>query len=218
MKTIRILIADDHPVVLRGVRSLLETHPGWEVCGEARTGVEALKQVKLLKPDILIMDISMPGMSGFEAVRKIHEYDSLVAILALTMHDSEPMFRGVMEAGANAFVLKSDLDDQLIEAVKALCEHRAYFSPRISQTVMKSFLEGSDRPLPGTQDPSILTPRQLEVLRLIVRGKSSKEVASALQISTRTAETHRYQIMTKLGVRTLSELVLFAVRNDLISP
>ena len=218
MKTIRILIADDHPVVLRGVRSLLETHPGWEVCGEARTGVEALKQVKLLKPDILIMDISMPGMSGFEAFRRIHEYDPRIGILTLTMHDTEPMFRGAMEAGAHAFVLKSDLDDRLIEAVEALCENRAFFSPGISQTVMKSFLERNHGSHPETQDTSVLTSRQLEVLKLVAQGKSNKEVASVLQISRRTAETHRYQIMTRLGVRTLSELVLFAVRNDLISP
>jgi DNA-binding NarL/FixJ family response regulator len=134
------------------------------------------------------------------------------------MHDTEPMFRGAMEAGAHAFVLKSDLDDRLIEAVEALCENRAFFSPGISQTVMKTFLERNHGSHPEAQDTSVLTSRQLEVLKLVAQGKSNKEVASVLQISRRTAETHRYQIMTRLGVRTLSELVLFAVRNDLISP
>lgn len=217
MKTIRVMIADDHPLVRRGVQSLIESHPGWEVCGEACTGEEALRQVELLKPDILIMDISMPGMSGFEAIRKIHEYDARIGILTLTMHDTEPMFRGAMEAGAHAFVLKSDLDDRLIEAVIALCENRAFFSPGISRTVMKSLFENNHGSHPGPQDPSVLTTRQLEVLKLVAQGKSNKEVAGVLHISTRTAEAHRYQIMSRLGVRTLSELVLFAVRYNFIS-
>jgi DNA-binding NarL/FixJ family response regulator len=218
MKSIHILIADDHPVVRRGVRSLIETQPGWEVCGEARTGEETLKQVKLLKPDILVMDISMPGMRGFEGIRRIHEFDPKIGILTLTIHDTEPMFRGAMGAGAHAYVLKSDLDHRLIEALEALCEHRAYFSPGISQTVMRGFVEGDNGGHASVQDPSTLTPRQLEVLKLVARGLSNKEVASNLGISTRTVEAHRYQIMNRLHARSLSELVLFAVRNDLVSP
>lgn len=218
MKAIRILIADDHPVVRRGVRSLLEAHKGWVVCGEARTGEEALEQVKLLKPDILVMDISMPGMRGFEAIRKIHEYDPKIGILTLTIHDTEAMFRGAMEAGAHAYVLKSDLDHRLIEAVEALCENRPFFSPSISRTVMKSFVERNHGSQPGIQDPAVLTRRQLEVLKLVARGKSNKEVASYLGISTRTVEAHRYQIMNRLKISTFSELVRFAVRNELISP
>lgn len=217
IKALRILIADDHPVVRRGVKSLLETRSNWEICGEARTGAEALEQVKILKPDILIIDISMPAMGGFNAIREIHEYDPTIGILTLTMHNTEPMFRGAMEAGAHAYVLKSDLDSRLIQAVEALCENRAFFSPGISRTVMKSFVEGNAGHQPGTQDPSVLTPRQLEVLKLVVQGKTNKEVASALGISTRTAEAHRYQIMNRLQARTLSDLVLFAVRNHLIN-
>lgn len=216
-KHIRILIADDHPVVRRGVRALLETRTAWEICGEARTGAEALEQVKNLKPDILIIDISMPATGGFTAIRNIHEFDPNIGILTLTMHNSEPMFRGAMEAGAHAYVLKSDLDSRLIQAVEALCENRAFFSPGISRTVMKSFVEGNTTPHVGTQDPSILTPRQLQVLKLVAGGKSNKEVASELGISTRTAEAHRYQIMNRLQVNTLSDLVLFAVRNNLIN-
>ena len=213
LKSTRILIADDHPLVCRGLRSLLTTHDGWEVCGEAQTGAEAVNLVEQLKPDILIMDISMPGMNGFDAIRQIHALDPNVGILMLTMHDSETMLRGAMEAGAHAYVLKSDLDNKLIEAVEALCEGTAFFSPGISETVMRSFIRGDD---PVTQDPGVLTPRQREVLKLLARGKSNKEVASELGISVRTAETHRHQIMNRLRVRTLSELVLFAVRNHLI--
>lgn len=213
VKTTRLLIADDHPLVRRGLQALLSTHEGWEVCGEAETGSETVQKVKELRPEILITDISMPGMNGFDAIRQIHAFDPHIGILMLTMHDSERMLRGAMEAGAHAYVLKSDLDNRLIEAVEALCEGRAFFSPGISRTVMKSFVQGDQ---PGTQDPNALTNRQREVLKLLAMGKSNKEVASELGISVRTAETHRRQIMDRLKVRTLSELVLFAVRNDLI--
>ncbi|HEX5411250.1 MAG TPA: response regulator transcription factor [Terriglobia bacterium] len=216
MKAIRILIADDHPVVRRGVRTLLESREGWAVCGEARTGEEALERVKALKPDILIMDISMPGMRGFEAIRKIHEFDPRIGILTLTIHDTEPMFRGAMEAGAHAYVLKSDLDNRLIEAVEALCENREFYSPAICQTILKRCVEGDSAPEPGTRDPDVLTPRQLEVLRLVARGNSNKEVANILGISNRTVEAHRYQIMSRLHASTLSDLVIFAVRNKII--
>ncbi|MGH7972946.1 MAG: response regulator, partial [Limisphaerales bacterium] len=167
-KTTRILIADDHPLVCRGLRSLLATHEGWEVCGEARTGAEAVQLVKQLRPDILITDISMPEMNGFEAIRQVRTFDPHVGILMLTMHDSESMLRGAMEAGAHAYVLKSDLDNRLIEAVEALCEGRAFFSPGISESVMKSF---AGRAQPGPQDLKTLTPRQLEVLTLVASGK-----------------------------------------------
>lgn len=215
-KVTRILIVDDHPVLRRGVRSLLETHEGWEVCGEACDGAEAVQQVKVLKPDIAIMDISMPGMSGFEAIRQVHEIDPNLGILTLTMHDTEPMFRGAMEAGAHAYVVKSDLDTQLTEAVQALCEKRAFFSPGISKTVLSTFTQEEQGSPSGPDGLALLTARQLEVLKLVASGKSNKEVATALGISIRTAESHRYQIMSRLRVRTLGELVLFAVRNRLI--
>src|SRR5690242_8837255 len=217
MKAIRILIADDHPVVRRGVRTLLETRDGWSVCGEARTGEEALERVRILKPDILIMDLSMPGMRGFEAIRKIHEFNPNLGIVTLTIHDTESMFRGAMEAGAHAYVLKSDLDGRLMEAVEALCENREFFSPGITQTVLKSCVDDYHDRLPASQDPEVLTPRQLQVLRLVARGNSNKEVASILGISNRTVEAHRYQIMSRLHASTLSDLVIFAVRNKLIS-
>jgi DNA-binding NarL/FixJ family response regulator len=213
VKTTRLLIADDHPLVRRGLQALLATHDGWEVCGEAETGSETVRMVKELRPEILITDISMPEMNGFDVIRQIHAFDPHIGILMLTMHDSERMLRGAMEAGAHAYVLKSDLDNRLIEAVEALCEGRAFFSPGISRTVMKSFVQGDQT---GTQDPNVLTHRQREVLKLLALGKSNKEVANDLGISVRTAETHRRQIMDRLKVRTLSELVLFAVRNELI--
>lgn len=217
--TARILITDDHPVVLRGLRSLLERRKEWKVCGEARTGKEAVQQVKLLKPDIVIIDISMPGMNGIEAIRRIRELNPHIGILALTMYDSEPMFRGAMEAGAHAYVLKSDVDNRLIDAVEALQEDKAFFSPGISHTILKGFSHDDSS---GYNDESegagLLTPRQRQVLKLLVQGKTNKEVATVLDISPRTAETHRYQMMSRLKIQTLSELVLFAVRNKIVEP
>lgn len=214
-KVTRILIADDHAVVRRGVQALLATCKDWEVCGEACTGSEAVEQAKQLKPDIVIMDISMPEMHGLEPVRQIHECDPHIGILMLTMHDSEAMVRAAIEAGAHAYVLKSDVDDRLIEAVEALCESRAFFSPGISNTILKRLVRG-EAASNGPRNPDVLTPRQMEVVKLLAMGKSNKEVANALRISTRTAETHRYQIMNRLRVNNFSELVLYAVRNNII--
>jgi DNA-binding NarL/FixJ family response regulator len=216
MEATRILIADDHPVVRGGLRVLLGTREGWEVCGEAATGLEAVEQAKLLKPDVVIIDISMPEMDGFEAIGQIRALDPKTEILALTMHESEAMFRGVMQAGAHGYVLKSDLDGRLIEAVEALCDHRAYFSPAISQTILQGFFQGRASVHQAAGDPGTLTPRQRQVAQLLVQGKSNKEVATALGISTRTAETHRHQIMTRLKIHSLSELTLFALRHRLI--
>lgn len=218
MKVIRILIVDDHPVVLRGLRSLLETREGWKVCGEARTGTEAVGQVRLLKPDIVIIDLSMPTMNGIEAIRKIHELNPHIGILVLTMHETEPMFRAAMEAGARAYVLKSDVASRLMDAIEALQEGRAFLSPGISQTILEGFSHDDSPGHDGSEDSGLLTSRQREVLRLLAQGRSNKEVATTLGISTRTAEAHRYQIMNRLKVQTFSELVLFAVRHHIVKP
>lgn len=217
MNTTRILLADDHPMVRRGVRSLLETRDGWEVCGDASTGFEALEKVKRLKPDIVIMDISMPGMTGFQAVRQVHDFDPQIGILMLTMHDSKDIFCAAIEAGAHAYVLKSDLDEKLMEAVQALCENRAFFTPNIStSSAAAPVIDGEAAAAGGDANQEILTPRQLDVLKLLAMGKSNKEVATALNISTRTAETHRYQIMNRLRVRSLSELVMYAIKHHFV--
>ncbi len=200
----------------RGLRAVLATRQGWKVCGEARAGAEAVDLVKRLKPDILVMDISMPETNGFEALRQIHAFDPNIGILMLTMHDSEPMLRDAIEARARAYILKSDPENRLIGAVEALRASRAFFSSSISEVIRRSYIKGAAGAQPGRQAPSPLTPRQREVLKLLASGKSNKEVANKLGISVRTAETHRQQIMARLKVRTMSELVLFAVRNHLI--
>lgn len=216
MKKTRIMVADDHAVVRRGVRALLETHDGWEVCGEAATGAEAVEQVKRLNPDIAIMDISMPEINGLEAIRQINATAPEVGVLILTLHCSEPMFREAMEAGAQGYVLKSDLDARLIEAVEAVSEHRVFFTPSMARVIREGFTRGRGRARLDTRYPQALTPRQRQIVQLLAKGKTNKEVASALGISTRTAETHRRQIMDRLKIGTLSELVLFAVRNHLV--
>lgn len=218
MGKIRILVVDDHHVVRRGVRDLLETHEGWTVCGEAGTGAEAVEQAKRLKPDIVLMDISMPEMDGLEAVRQIRAFAPEIEILALTMHDSESTFREVVKAGARGYVLKADLDGRLIEAVESLSGHQAFFSPSMSEMILEEISEGKGHAHTDAGDAGALTPRQRQVVQLLSQGKSNKEVATALGISTRTAETHRHQIMTRLKIQSLSELVLFAVRNRLIEP
>ena len=213
---VRILIADDHTVVRWGLRTLLETHQGWEVCGEAATGEDAVAAAKRLKPDVIIMDISMPGINGFEAMRQIRTTAPEIGILTLTMHDSEPMFRGAMMAGAQGYVLKSDVDKRLIEAVEAICEHRAFFSSGVSHAILQDLFNGNGHRDKVPVNGSCLTPRQRQVLKLLASGKTNKEAACALGISTRTVETHRRQIMSRLEVQTLSELVLFAVRNHIV--
>lgn len=215
MEATRILIADDHPLLRRGVRSLLETHKGWKVCGEASTGAEAVEKARLLRPDIVIIDISMPEMNGLEAIRRIRAAVPAVGILTLTVHNSEVMFRGAMEAGAQAYVPKSDADSRLIDAVETLRENRIFFSPSVSRAIMESLVHRNETGN-GAEGFKVLTRRQREVLKLLAQGKSNKEVASALGISTRTAETHRYQIMNRLHLQTFRDLVLFAARNHLI--
>lgn len=216
MKKTRIMVADDHAVVRRGVRALLETHDGWEVCGEAATGAEAVEQVKRLNPDIAIMDISMPEINGLEAIRQINATAPEVGVLILTMHCSEPMFREAMEAGAQGHVLKSDLDERLIEAVEAVSEHRVFFTPSMARVIREGFTRGRGRARLDTRYPRSLTPRQRQIAQLLAKGKTNKEVASALGISVRTAEAHRRQIMDRLKIENLSELVLFAVRSHLV--
>ncbi|HEX5411256.1 MAG TPA: response regulator transcription factor [Terriglobia bacterium] len=220
MKTIRILIADDHSMIRRGLKLLLESQKKWHICGEAGTGAEAVEQVKALKPDIVIMDISMPGMNGLEALQEIRNVDPQIGVLMLTMHDSKQMLQGAMQAGARGYVLKSDSETNLFQALEAVWDRKAFFSPGVSKTVLENYIQSSSKQGSSQrfEEPGGLTPRQLAVLKLLVRGMSNKQVAGTLGISARTVESHRYQIMNRLNVRSLSELVLYAVRNRILEP
>lgn len=214
MRQVRILVADDHSIVRRGLRALLETHSGWKVCGEAATGAEAARQVKRLKPDVAIVDITMPDSNGFEATRQIRKAAPQTEVLILTMHESEQTLREVLDAGARGYVLKSDLDLSLVAAVESLLRHEPFFSSRVSEMVLEGYLKGSTQPGVNRQTP--LTPRQREVVRLLAEGKTNKEVAVSLGISVKTAETHRTLVMRKLRLRSFSDLVRYAVRQKLV--
>ncbi len=216
---LRILVADDHDLMRRGVKTLLQLHAGWEVCGEANTGREAVAKAKELKPDIIILDISMPDLNGLDAAKKIREVSPDTEVLILSLHYSDQLIREILEAGVRGYVVKSDSDRDLVIAVERLANHQPFFTPRATEVILTSFEEGKTRrgELPAAMGVR-LTSREREIVQLLAQGKSSKGVASSLNISVKTAETHRANIMRKLHLHTVSELVRYAVRNGIIDP
>jgi DNA-binding NarL/FixJ family response regulator len=213
MNAYRILIADDHEVVRRGIRSLLESHPGWEVCAEAKDGREAVERSKELKPDLVLLDIGMPNLNGLDAARQIIAKSPLTRVLVLTIHDSDEMIREVLAAGARGFLLKSDAGRDLITAVDAIQRHRTFFTSQVAELVLDGYLSRRQEVL---VPKNRLTPREREVVQLLAEGKTSKEVAVALDLSVKTAETHRTNIMRKLDLHSVADLTLYAVRNGII--
>jgi len=211
---VRILIADDHQVVRTGLRALLESRSGCQVCAEAANGREAVEKAGQLKPDVAVLDIGMPLLNGVEATRQIRKLSPQTEVLILTMHDSEVLVQEVLEAGANGYILKDDADRNLVAAVDALRRHNPYLSSRVSEAASSAV--GSDGSSFSRSSRSRLTPREREILQLLAEGKSNKEVASFLGISVKTAETHRANIMLKLDFHSITELVRYAVRNKII--
>ena len=213
---VRILIADDHHVVRTGLRALLESRAGWQVCAEATNGREAVEQAGQLKPDVAVLDIGMPLLNGVEATRQIRKLSPHTEILILTMHDSELLVQEVLEAGAHGYILKDDADRNLIAAVDALRRHKPFLSPRVSDAVSKAVQPSGEGFTPQRVSRSRLTPREREIVQLLAEGKSNKEVAVVLGISVKTAETHRANIMLKLNFHSITELVRYALRNKMI--
>jgi DNA-binding NarL/FixJ family response regulator len=216
-KTLRILVADDHDIIRRGLKELLASRAGWEVCAEAKTGREAVMLAEQLRPDVVVMDISMPDLNGLEAARKIRKSLPKTEILILTLHFSDQLVREIVEAGVRAYIMKSDADRDLVAAVEALANHRPFFTARAADMLLDGFV----RPHTAPPDPDAvirnrLTSREREIVQLLAEGKSSKEVAVSLGISVKTAETHRANIMRKLELHSVSELVRYAVRNQII--
>lgn len=214
---LRILIADDHELARRGVRAVLETHPGWEVCGEATDGRESVELAAATKPDVVLLDVGMPNLNGLEASRQILAILPEVAILILTMHDSDSVVREVLRAGARGFLLKSDAGRDLVAAVEALQRQRTFFTTRVSQMVLDGFLNRPERSASSDNSAGdVLTSREREVIQLLAEGKTSKEVAVTLNLSVKTAETHRTNLMRKLGLHSIADLTRYAVRNGIV--
>lgn len=211
---LRILIADDHEVARKGIRSLLEGHAGWEVCGEAGDGRQAVELAGQLKPHILLLDIGMPNLNGLDAARQILATMPEARILILTIHDSEQVVREVLAAGARGFLLKSDAGRDLVAAVEALQNRRTFFTSRVAQMMLDGYL----RPYEAHSDSGrhILTPREREVIQLVAEGKTTKEIATTLSLSVKTAETHRTNLMRKLGLHSIADITLYAVRNGIV--
>ncbi len=216
MATFRILVADDHEVVRKGLVALLQQQPNWEVCGEAGDGREAVEKTRELRPEVVILDIGMPSLNGLEATRQILKLNPQAKVLILTLHDSDQVVRDVLNAGARGFLLKSDAARDLVAAVEALRRDKTYFTSKVAAMVLEGYLKGGAGPAPATTGRNRLTPREREIVQLLAEGKSTKEVAVVLGLSVKTAETHRSNIMRKLQLHSVSDLVLYAVRNNIV--
>ena len=207
---LRILVADDYELVRRGICSILKTQPGWTICGEASTGEQAVEMARDLRPDIVVLDIGMPGLNGLEATREILKQNEDQRVLILTVNNCEGIIREALNVGARGFVLKSDAAADLVNAIQALERHRTFFTPRVQEILDNYFAPASLTALP------VLTTREREVLQLIAEGKTTREIAGALGCSVKTAQTHRSNFMQKLHLHSTSEVVLYAIRNQLI--
>jgi DNA-binding NarL/FixJ family response regulator len=216
MAVFRIFIADDHEVVRKGLCALLQGEAGWEICGEASDGRTAMEKIRELKPDVSILDIGMPELNGLEATRQILKEDPRAKILILTLHDSDQVVREVLNAGARGFLLKSDAARDLVVAVEALRRDKTYFTSKVAAMVLEGYLKGGTHSVPVAVGRDRLTPREREVVQLLAEGKSTKEVAVSLGLSVKTAETHRSNIMRKLQLHSVSDLVMYAVRNNIV--
>lgn len=223
-ETYRVLIADDHAIVRRGLRALLTSQPGIEVCSEAASGAEALDGVKKDKPDLLVLDLTMPEMNGLQVARAVREESPDTDILVLSMHFSEEVAREALRCGAIGYVLKSEADTELLTAVDHARNHRPFFTGKLAVSLAESFIQApptkTEEPPPNNTglEETPLTGREVQVIQLLAEGKSNKEAADEMGVSVRTVESHRNHIMRKMGFTSFSDLIRFAVRAKLIEP
>ncbi len=216
MTPIRVLLADDHKLMRSGLRLLLQQQPSFQVVGEADDGLQAVAQVQSLKPDVVVMDIGMPNLNGIEAARKIKDLQPDLAIVMLSMHSDEGYVLRALRAGARGYLLKDSAEGELVRAVQAVFEGKSYFSPAVGKVLLEDYMRKLQRT--GMEDSyDLLSSREREILQLVAEGKSTKDVANLLNLSPYTVDTHRANIMKKLNLRGVPELILYAVRKGIIS-
>lgn len=215
MATIRILLADDHDVVRAGIRGVLEREKGLEIVGEADNGRAAIEMARRLIPNLVLMDIAMPDLNGLEATRQIVAFDARIKVVILSMHSSRQFVSEVFKAGASGYILKNTASREVPLAVAAVTEGKVYLSPGIAGVVVEDYVRNI--PSAGNAAFGTLSAREREVLQLLAEGKTSKEIGAALNVSAKTVESHRAQIMDKLKLRTVAELTKFAIREGLTS-
>jgi DNA-binding NarL/FixJ family response regulator len=218
-KAYKILVVDDHSIVRRGIRSLLETLPDIQVCAEAADGATAMEQVIKERPNLVVLDLTMPEKNGLEVTRLIREESPSSEVLILTMHFSEEVAREVLRCGARGYVLKSDADSELLAAVRHIKNNKPFFTGKLAASMAESFVRDTRGPgNNGKAEDVALSNREMEVVQLLARGKSNKEAAAMLGVSTRTVESHRNHIMRKMEFGSFSDLIRFAIRSNLIQP
>jgi len=216
MNTTKVLLADDHEMMRRGLRAAVENMPGWEVCGEASTGREAIDLTEKFRPSIVVMDMSMPDLNGLEATRQIKKASPLTEVLVFTGVEEEKLVHQMFEAGARSYILKTDGKEHFEAALRALAAHKSYFTSDVGEVLFAKFLHGKEE-VSKDSTPGRLTNREREVVQLLTEGKSNKEVADILGISQKTAETHRATVMKKLKLASFADLVKYAIRNHIVS-
>jgi DNA-binding NarL/FixJ family response regulator len=214
---LKILVADDHELVRRGSIAILAGQDDFEICAEAATGTEALDKVRKTRPDIVILDIGMPSLNGLEVARQVMREFPQTKILILTVHESEQVIREVLNAGARGFVLKSDAARDLLVAVDALRRNKTFFTTNVAEMVLDGFLTTGQNSLRGSIGKGRLTPREREIVQMLAEGKTTKDVATLLGLGFKTVDTHRTNIMRKLSINSVSELVVYAVRNGIVN-
>jgi DNA-binding NarL/FixJ family response regulator len=210
-RRVRLMLVDDHEVVRQGVRSLIESVPDWTLCAEASGSEEALKIAPDAKPDIVVVDVSMPNVSGLDLIIQLKKILPKAEILVLTMHDSERIIAQALRAGARGYLLKSDGGDKLIDALTALTKHQPYFSASVSENLLQVYLNSN-----STQEHEQLTPRERQIVKLVAEGNSNKRISTILNVSVKTVETHRSAAMRKIGAKSSADLALYAARNELV--
>ena len=216
MRALKILLADDHPLMRQGIRSVLESQPGWTVCGDAGNGREAVAVAKRLSPDVAVIDITMPELNGLEAARQIRREMPSVEVLILTKHDSDALIAGALEAGARGCILKSDSARLLIAAVEAVAQHKPFLAGKVAEAVMGRSLKGEVDEEDTVALDHRLSAREREVVQLVAEGRTNKEIATELGVSVKTVDAHRMNIMRRLNVHSVAELVRYAIRNKII--